>query len=138
MLGLAFKPETDDVRDAPSLDLVRALVDEGARVRAYDPRSMEEARRWLPPSVDLVDSPAEAAEEARALVLVTEWEEIIGADWEAVSRRMLSPRFVFDGRNALDPYTLTELGFEYVGVGRGAALQPAGDAPKQREIPLHA
>lgn len=139
VLGLAFKPGTDDVRDAPSLDLVRDLVDEGVRVRAYDPRSMEAARRCLPPSVELVASPAGAAAEAHALVLVTEWEEIISADWEDVSRRMQSPRFLFDGRNALDPYTLTELGFEYVGVGRRAALRPGGDALRhQRKLPSHA
>ena len=118
VLGLAFKPGTDDVRDAPSLNLIREMVDEGIRVRAYDPRSMEVARRLLPPPVELVDSAVEAADRAQALVLVTEWDEVVDADWEDVSRRMLPPRFVFDGRNALDPRLIERLGFEYVGVGR--------------------
>ena len=138
VLGLAFKPETDDVRDAPSLDLIRGLIDEGVRVRAYDPRSMEAAHRRLPPSVELVSSPTEAAEGAQAIVLVTEWNEIVSADWEEVSRRMLPPRLLFDGRNALDPHTITELGFKYMGVGRSASPQPGGDTLKHQKLLLHA
>ena len=131
VLGLAFKPDTDDVREAPALDLIRALTDDGALVSAYDPQANETARRQLPPSVTLADSLAEATEDAPAAALMTEWDEIVHADWRAVARRMRQPRFVFDGRNALEPAAMERLGFEYRGVGRngaadcrvGAALQ---------------
>ena len=137
VLGLAFKPETDDVRDAPALDLIRQLIDEGVRVRVYDPRCTEVSRRRLPPSVEYAPNPVEAAEQAQALVLVTEWTDIVNADWEAVSHRMLPPRFVFDGRNALDSSMLSKLGFEYTGVGRNVS-QPCGDdLPRQRELLSH-
>ena len=130
VLGLAFKPGTDDLRDAPSLDLVRALVDEGAEVQAFDPQAMEPARLTLPAAVRLVGSVTEAADRAQALVLLTEWGEIVNADWPALAERMLPPRFLFDGRNALDPVELSNLGFEYVGVGRnsGHRTTPAGGA----------
>ena len=120
VLGLAFKPGTDDVRDAPSLDLIRALADEGAEVSAYDPHAVEAARPRLPGSVRLVDDLLEAADGARALALVTEWRQIVDADWEAVARRMSPPRFLYDGRNALDVPAMRRLGFEYASVGRSA------------------
>ena len=119
ILGLAFKPGTDDVRDAPALDLIHALVDEGAEVQAYDPEAMESARPNLPASVQLVDSVEEAANRTQALVLLTEWDSIVQSDWRVVARCMIPPRLVFDGRNALDPSDMGRLGFEYVGVGRG-------------------
>jgi UDPglucose 6-dehydrogenase len=119
VLGLSFKPGTDDVRDAPALDLVHALAAEGAEVAAYDPKATEAARPVLPASVRLTGSVAEAAETARALVLVTEWEEIVNAGWEDVARCMAHPRLVYDGRNALDPAEMRGLGFEYLGVGSG-------------------
>ncbi len=119
ILGLAFKPETDDVRDAPSLDLVRALAGEGADVRAFDPQATEPARSVLPSSVEMVGGVEEAANRAQALVLMTEWDRIVRSDWRAVARCMRPPRYVFDGRNALDPAEMDGLGFEYVGVGRG-------------------
>ena len=119
ILGLAFKPGTDDVRDAPSLDLIRALVDEGAEVQAFDPEAMESARPNLPSSVQLVEGVEEAANRTQALVLLTEWDSIVQSDWRIVARCMIPPRLVFDGRNALDPAEMSRLGFEYVGVGRG-------------------
>ena len=124
VLGLAFKPGTDDVRDAPALDLVRALADEGVAVTAFDPRATEAARPEFPASVRLARSVAEAAGGAQALVLMTEWCEIVQADWAAVARRMVPPQFLFDGRNALDPAEMAALGFEYMGVGRNATAEP--------------
>lgn len=121
ILGLAFKPGTDDVRDAPSLDLIRALADEGAEVLAYDPQAVDQARASLPDAVRLVEDVAEAANRAQALVLLTEWPEIVESDWRMIRRCMRPPRFVFDGRNALDSGGMDALGFEYVGVGRGQA-----------------
>ena len=118
VLGLAFKPETDDVRDAPSLDLIRALVDEGVEVQAFDPRATHTAARELPSSAQILDDPVEASAGAHALVLLTEWEQIVNSDWSEIARCMRPPRFVFDGRNCLSPQTMETIGFEYHSVGR--------------------
>lgn len=118
VLGLAFKPGTDDTRDAPALELIRGLAADSAAVTVFDPQVSGHAEGRLPPSVRQVAGAEEAAEGAQALCLLTEWEEIVRADWEAVVGRMVQPRFVFDGRNALDPREMRRLGFEYVGVGR--------------------
>ena len=118
VLGLAFKPETDDVRDAPSLSLIRELVDEGAQVLAFDPQANGAASRRLPAAVRLTASPAEAAEGAPAVVLLTEWPQIVRAEWPCIAAAMRPPRFLFDGRNALDADAMRALGFEYAGVGR--------------------
>ena len=134
ILGLAFKPGTDDVRDAPSLDLIRALVDEGTEVQAFDPEAMETARPSLPPSVRLVEGVEAAANRTQALVLLTEWDSIIRSDWRIVSRCMIPPRLVFDGRNALDPAEMRRLDFEYVGVGRGQVCGAVPDGASPREI----
>ena len=132
VLGLAFKPDTDDVREAPSLDLINALVGEGADVSAYDPVAHDSALGSLPPSVRLADDPLDAANSAQALVVATEWDQIVNASWDDMSRCMRPPRFVFDGRNALDPYTMEALGFEYQGVGRGSPQQ--SNAPQKSSI----
>ena len=121
VLGLAFKPGTDDVREAASLGLIRDLVQMGAKVRAFDPQASAPARELLPPGVQFVDEVEETAACAQALILLTEWEEIVRADWAAMASQMPLPRFVFDGRNALDAALMFRLGFEYVGVGRGDA-----------------
>jgi len=124
VLGLAFKPETDDVRDAPSLSLIRELVDEGVQVLAFDPQANDTARRQLPSfdlrsgAVRLTASPVEAVEGAKAAVLLTEWPQIVRAEWPCIAAAMCPPRLLFDGRNALDPGAMRALGFEYAGVGR--------------------
>ena len=122
VLGLAFKPGTSDIRDAAALDVISALSSEGAHVRAYDPQAMESPRRLLPSGVAFVSTPEEAAQGTEALVLLTEWDEIIEADWASIVDGMRRPRFLFDGRNALDARLMTQLGFEYVGVGRGQGV----------------
>ncbi len=119
VLGLAFKPGTNDVREAASLAVIDALVKDGAEVKAYDPRANDAARRSLPPSVQFVDRPEDTAHGAHALALLTEWPEIVHADWGAMAAAMRRPMYLFDGRNALDPGIMGRLGFEYVGVGRG-------------------
>ncbi len=123
VLGLAFKPNTDDVREAPSLDLIDALVNEGAEVWAYDPQASGAARERLPESVRLAADPVEAAKQAQAAVLLTEWDEIVTADWESIAEGMRPPKFVFDGRNALNKSRMLGLGFEYLGVGRGGGAE---------------
>ena len=127
VLGLSFKPDTDDIRDAPSLDLIRALVDEGAIVSAYDPEAMGAAGPHLPPSVQLAENALEAANQAQAVVLITEWRQFVNADWRDIARSMRPPRFVFDGRNTLDAVDMQRLGFEYTGVGRNNLNGIGGD-----------
>jgi UDPglucose 6-dehydrogenase len=116
LLGLAFKPDTDDMREASSLVLASRLQGEGAEVVAYDPVAAGRAAELLG-SVEMANSALEALEGADAAVLVTEWPEFAELDWAAVAGRMTRPLIV-DGRNYLDPEKLTAAGFEYEGIGR--------------------
>ncbi len=117
LLGLAFKPNTDDMREAPSIDIAWDLLRERAKVRAYDPVSMENARRLLP-EVDLMENPYALAEGADALILITEWNEFKNLDLARIRDSMTEPILV-DGRNIYDPHTVRELGFKYMAIGRG-------------------
>ena len=116
LLGLAFKPDTDDMREASSLVLAARLQGEGAEVVAYDPVAADRASEMLT-SVEMADSAMAALEGADAAVLVTEWKEFRELDWPAVAAAMTSPLIV-DGRNYLDAATLTAAGFDYEGIGR--------------------
>lgn len=116
VLGLAFKPETDDMREAPSLDIIRGLLAAGATVRAYDPVAREEAAKVLP-QIDFADDEYAAVSDADVLVLVTEWNQFRALDMARIRDLMKKPR-IADLRNIYDPADLRELGFEYVGVGR--------------------
>ncbi len=118
VLGLTFKPGTDDLRDAPAISLIQALHGEGAKIRAFDPEGSERARAVLPEDIDLKDNPMDALRGAKAAVIATEWPEIVGIPWEEAASLMDHPRFIFDGRNALDMARMIDLGFEYRGVGR--------------------
>ena len=115
--GLAFKPETDDMREAPSLVVIARLLAAGAEVVAYDPEAMEEAEKLLGNTVTLAESPEEAVDGADALLVVTEWNEFRAPDWEDIATRMRQ-RTVLDGRNIYDPERLRAAGFQYYGVGR--------------------
>ena len=117
--GLAFKPDTDDVRFAPSLAVIEKLLADGATVAAYDPRAMDEARAVMPPASNLLycASAEEAADGADALVIFTEWSEFHDADWERIRAAMARP-LVIDGRNMFRPDEMRRRGFEYVSVGR--------------------
>ena len=117
VLGLSFKPGTDDVREAPAVDLINALVAEGAIVTAYDPQATDNARRKLPGNVRFATTPSEATLRARAVVLATEWEECVCAAWREISRMMYPPHLLFDGRKALDPVRMRRLGFLHIGTG---------------------
>jgi UDPglucose 6-dehydrogenase len=114
--GLAFKPDTDDMREAPALDILKGLLQKGARVRAYDPVAMENARRVLP-EVEYVATPYEAAKGADAVVLLTHWNEFKQVDLGRVARLMRRPVLV-DGRNLYDPAEARRHGLRYAGVGR--------------------
>lgn len=115
--GLAFKPETDDMRDAPSVVTVRALVESGATVRAYDPVARETAKRCLPESVVCTRDIYEAAEGADAVVLLTEWKQFRLPGWDRI-RKIMRGNLIVDGRNIYVPEELRSMGFVYSGVGR--------------------
>jgi UDPglucose 6-dehydrogenase len=126
LLGLAFKPDTDDMREASSLVLAARLQGEGAEVVAYDPVAAERAAGLLG-SVEMAGSAIEALDGADAAVLVTEWREFADLDWAAAAARMTRP-LVVDGRNFLDPEALVSAGFEYEGIGRSVTSQPTANA----------
>ncbi len=118
--GLAFKPNTDDMRDAPSRVIVAELARRGASLRAYDPVAMDEARRVMgdQPRLSFVTSQAEALQGADALVVITEWKEFRNPDFDAIKAALKQP-VIFDGRNLYEPAFMRALGIEYRGVGRG-------------------
>jgi UDPglucose 6-dehydrogenase len=127
LLGLAFKPDTDDMREASSLVLAARLQGEGAEVSAYDPVAVDVAKGLLD-NVEFCGSAMEALDGADAAVLVTEWPEFAELDWLAAAGRMARPLLI-DGRNFLDPNLLRSAGFEYEGIGRAVeSTVPAGTA----------
>jgi UDPglucose 6-dehydrogenase len=117
LLGLAFKPNTDDMREASSLVLSARLQADGAKVRVYDPIAEEEARRLIR-GVHFAGDAMDAIAGADAVVLVTEWDEFLTLDWPAVAEAMAG-RLVLDGRNALDRDAIAAAGLTYEGIGRG-------------------
>ena len=118
--GLAFKPNTDDMREAPSRVIIDALLAAGASVSAYDPIAMDEARRLYAGRAQftLTGDAYEAAADADALLIVTEWQEFRSPDFERLRQLLVKPR-IFDGRNLYDPALLARLGFDYYAIGRG-------------------
>jgi UDPglucose 6-dehydrogenase len=117
MWGLAFKPDTDDMREAPSVVIARRLMAQGARIVAYDPEAIGEARHILGDDITYADSGMDAIDGADALILVTEWSEFRNPQWEKVADALKEP-VVFDGRNIYDPTQVREAGLEYAGIGR--------------------
>jgi UDPglucose 6-dehydrogenase len=117
LLGLAFKPNTDDMREAPSIDIAEGLISSGATVRAYDPVAGENARLLLP-AVEMTADPYTLAKDCDALMVLTEWNEFKNIDLERIREAMKTP-VIFDGRNIYDPAEVRAFGFTYRGVGRG-------------------
>ena len=117
--GLAFKPNTDDMREAPSLTLIDALLARGATVAAYDPVARDEAARVLAgrPGIRFADSMQSALDGADALAIVTEWKEFRSPDFADLKARLRTPA-IFDGRNMYDPASVREAGLEYHAIGR--------------------
>ena len=127
VLGLTFKPETDDMRDAPALSILPALLEKGAQIRAHDPQGMHEAAALLPKGITYCERPYEVFDAADAGLLLTEWNLYRGLDMAAAKRRMRGDAFI-DLRNAYDPPTMRALGFNYDSVGRPMARgDTAGD-----------
>lgn len=116
VLGLSFKPETDDMRESPAVDIINKMIERGATVKAYDPVAMEEASHILK-NIEYAKDEYDAIRDADALVLLTEWNQFRALDMEKVKTLLRSPR-IADLRNVYEPDDMRELGFEYVGVGR--------------------
>jgi UDPglucose 6-dehydrogenase len=117
VLGLTFKPETDDMRDAPALTILPALVEKGATIKAHDPKGMSEAKKYLPKGVKYVDDAYAACADADVVVLMTEWNQYRALDLARIKANMKTPIFI-DLRNVYEPADMKEHGFRYVGVGR--------------------
>jgi len=118
VLGLTFKPETDDMRDAPALTILPALLERGATILAHDPQGMQEAAKVLPESTVYVDDPYEVFTGADAVVLLTEWNQYRALDFKKVKNKMHKPVFI-DLRNVYEPHKIRAIGYEYFGNGRG-------------------
>ncbi len=118
VLGLAFKPDTDDMRESPSADIIRFLLGEGANIKAYDPEAMEQAREILPAAVDFRENAYQVVDGADALFLATEWNEFKQLDFDQVGK-LMKGNLILDGRNIWDPDALIKMGFKYVGIGLG-------------------
>jgi UDPglucose 6-dehydrogenase len=117
VLGLTFKPETDDMRDAPSLTILPALLEKGAQIQVHDPQGMKEAARYLPAGIIYKDNPYQACEGADALILMTEWNQYRALDFNRIKSLMKTSTFI-DLRNVYEPEGMKEIGFTYTGVGR--------------------
>jgi UDPglucose 6-dehydrogenase len=128
--GLAFKPNTDDVRFAPSLALLRFLIEEGAVISAYDPQAAAKASVVFPDITYCAD-PYEAARGAEAILIVTEWDEFRTVDWNRIAALVEHP-LVLDGRNMFDPAEIISRGFRYISIGRPAAVPPQGTSSEEQ------
>ena len=120
--GIAFKPRTDDIREAPSITLMEKLLEKGARIRAYDRAAMTNAKKHFGADIELVEDEYVALDGADAMILMTEWAEFRSPDWGEIKRRMRGNQ-IFDCRNVFDPAKVRELGFGYYGVGRPTPSQ---------------
>ncbi len=116
VLGLSFKPNTDDMREAPSIDIIKMLKEEGAQIKVYDPQAMKEARRILK-GIRFCKGPYEVAKESDCLLVLTEWDEFKELDLKKIKKLLRQP-LIIDGRNIYDPKEIKKLGFKYIGIGR--------------------
>jgi UDPglucose 6-dehydrogenase len=117
VLGLSFKPETDDMRESPAIDIIEQMISRGASIKAFDPVAMDEAKHFLNGGVEYATDEYDAIDGADALVIVTEWNQFRALDMEKVKELLNAPK-IADLRNIYEPDDMRELGFEYVGVGR--------------------
>jgi UDPglucose 6-dehydrogenase len=130
--GLAFKPNTDDVRFAPSITLIRALLEEGALVNAYDPEATEKANAVLP-NINYCANPYQAAHGADAVLIVTEWEEFRAIDWHRLAT-VVERQLIIDGRNVFEPTEITRHGFQYISIGRPSRSADGKDAKAEDSL----
>lgn len=116
ILGISFKPDTDDIRESPSIYIMKKLLENGAHIKAYDPKAMENAKKVLP-NVEYCNTPYEVAHNADALLIITEWEEFKNLDYAKI-KQLMRQSVVLDGRNILNPEQIRKLGFIYRSIGR--------------------
>ncbi|MCX7985262.1 MAG: UDP-glucose 6-dehydrogenase, partial [Bacteroidetes bacterium] len=119
--GLAFKPQTDDMREAPSIDIIHSLLNAGAKVKAHDPIAMNRARSIFGTSIEYSENAYDTLKNADALMIVTEWNEFRKPDFQKMKSLMRKP-VIFDGRNVYDPKIVNDFGLEYFGIGRGSKI----------------
>jgi UDPglucose 6-dehydrogenase len=117
ILGLSFKPNTDDIREAPSVYIIKALLEEGFNINVHDPKAMEKVKNVFGDKINFFDNPYDCIKGRSALVILTEWNEFKSLDLEEVKGHLKNP-LIIDGRNIYDPEKVKELGFTYFGVGR--------------------
>jgi UDPglucose 6-dehydrogenase len=117
VLGLAFKPNTDDMREAPSIDIINMLLNNGAKVTAFDPEAMANSKPIFKRSIKFARNVYDCIKDADALAIVTEWNEFRRPDFDKIKKLLKTP-IIFDGRNVFDPKTMKRLGFKYYGIGR--------------------
>ncbi|TVQ48850.1 MAG: UDP-glucose/GDP-mannose dehydrogenase family protein [Saprospirales bacterium] len=115
--GLAFKPETDDIREAPAITIIQSLLEKGAKIKAFDPEAMDNIRKLFGNSIELVDNQYDALDESDALAIITEWGAFRNPDFEEMKKRM-SKKAIFDGRNVFSLEIMEEQGFDYESIGR--------------------
>lgn len=118
ILGLSFKPNTNDIRESPASKVIPILLDEGAHVHATDPKAMEEAKKILPSAVKYFSSPYEAANGASVIILLIEWNEYLGLDFSKLQELMTGDKYFIDTRNQYERKAMSNSGFTYIGVGR--------------------
>ncbi len=116
--GLSFKPQTDDMREAPSIVTINLLLSEGVKIKAYDPQAIDNAKEIFKDTIEYCDSPYDCLKEADALIVLTEWNEFRHPDFGNIGK-LMSEKVIFDGRNIYDPLKVKDSGFEYYGIGRG-------------------
>jgi UDPglucose 6-dehydrogenase len=134
-LGLAFKGDTDDIRDSPGIEVIKKLMEAGATVTAYDPAAMERAKTVLPPSDKMryADDVYEAAKDADAVLILTDWKQFAQLDLVRLNQAVRFP-IVIDGRNLYKPQTMQDHGFTYVSVGRPASYHAQQGKPRGMAI----
>ena len=118
---MAFKPNTDDIREAPALAIIDALTSAGATVTAYDPEAMPNVKAQIKDKIKFAENQYEALEGAAALIIATEWSEFRTPDFEQMDKRLKSNKIIFDGRNLFDVAKMKELGYHYESIGRANA-----------------
>jgi UDPglucose 6-dehydrogenase len=120
--GLAFKPNTDDMREAPSITIINSILKLGGRVAAYDPVAMEKAKECFGNKINYAENEYEACENADAILILTEWNEFRNPNFERMNR-VMKDSVIFDGRNLFDPNEVEEKGFSYLSIGRKAVIR---------------
>jgi len=116
--GLAFKPNTDDIREAPALSIIDALTKAGATITAYDPEAMPNVKAQIGDKINYASNQYQALEKADALIIATEWSEFRTPDFERMEQALANNKIIFDGRNLYDVYKMRELGYHYECIGR--------------------